>query len=97
MTGATPKLGIKHKDWADVGTTYYGPIDGNGGQPDHLLLHALINDKPFHTASQNGALIAEGLSGFFKDVNPEYGAKNIKSHAYHFDAFKVGKYFQHVI
>lgn len=97
MTGATPKLGIKHRDWAELGTSYYGPIDGNGGQPDHLLLYALINNKPFHTASQNGALLEHGLSGFFKDVNPEYGARNIKSHAYHFDAFKVGKYFQHVI
>ena len=98
-TGATIKLGIKHKDWTRVGTTYYGPIDAptapmNG--VDTLLLHTLANDIPVHRASRNGELIHHGSSSFFKK---DYDAVDLDthSHAYHFDAHRVGKYFKKIV
>lgn len=87
-TDATIKLGIKHQDWVKRGTTYYGPIDNTstgGTNFDTMLLHALANDIPFHTASRNGFLLDRGR-----------GSIDGESHSYHFDAHKVGKYFKKV-
>jgi tryptophan halogenase len=99
-TGATPKLGIKHKDWSAKGVTYYGPIDGTdagGSGPDMFLLNRLMSGLPAHTASQNGQLIERKLSGFFREHNNDYNSNNLKSHAYHFDAHKVGQYFKKIV
>jgi tryptophan halogenase len=95
-TNATVKLGIKHKDWKQVGHEYIAPIDGspvNGVGTDYLLLYSLINDYPFHTSSQNGFFIENNLSSFFKT---EGLIDNFRSHAYHFDANLVGKYFKKI-
>jgi len=94
-TGATVKLGIKHKDWRNVGHTYYGPIDStNSGSPDVMLCHALINDLPVHTASQNGYLISKNSSSYRQT---ETGIESEKGNAYHFDAHKVGQYFKKIV
>jgi hypothetical protein len=95
-TGATIKLGIKHKEWKQLGHEYIAPIDGapvNGIGTDYLLMHSLINDYPFHISSQNGFFIENNMSSFFKAGDL---IDNTKSHAYHFDAHLVGKYFKKI-
>lgn len=94
-TGATVKLGIRHRDWKSVGHEYIGPIDGtnSNGMCDYMLLGAIAENKPAHASSLNGYLIEHSSSSFFIDEN---GINNRRSHAYHFDAHLVGKYFKKV-
>jgi tryptophan halogenase len=95
-TGATVKLGIKHRDWAGIGKTYYGPIDGtntSGGNPDIMLCHAIANDIPFHTASYNGYLLHENRASYQYDGDV---LNSTKTNSYHFDAHKVGRYFKKI-
>jgi len=95
-TGATVKLGIKHKDWKTLGHEYIGPIDSanSSGLCDYMLMYAIENNIPFHKASFNGYLIENCSSSF--SYNEETGLQNTRSHAYHFDAHLVGKYFKKV-
>lgn len=95
-TGATVKLGIKHKDWRNIGHTYYGPIDGtsSAGGLDIMLCHALIHDIPVHKASQNGYLIDKNSSSY---KLTDTGIESDKGNAYHFDAHKVGQYFKKIV
>jgi tryptophan halogenase len=95
-TGATVKLGIKHKEWRELGHEYIAPIDApavNGVGTDYLSMYAILNDIPLHLASDNGKFIEDSLSSFtmLGDV-----IDNTKGHAYHFDAHLVGKYFKKV-
>lgn len=95
-TNATVKLGIKHKEWKHLGHEYIAPIDGTAVPSigtDYLLLHAIVNDIPFHTASENGKFIESNMSSFYYDDGV---IENTRSHAYHFDAHLVGKYFKKV-
>jgi len=93
-TGATVKLGIKHKNWTPKKDwSYYGPIDGTmtpNEVPDYHFLHAVANDIPAHLITQLGTLIDDKKSTFLTE---SYGTGN---HAYHFDAHKVGQYFKKV-
>ena len=97
-TSATVKLGIKHRDWREVGHEYIAPIDGslsNSVGTDYLLCHAILNDLPFHMASADGRYIEESLSSFY----PQEGDQtiiNMHGHAYHFDAHRVGQYFKKI-
>jgi tryptophan halogenase len=93
-TGATVKLGIKHRDWKHVGHTYYGPIDGTNNNPEVTLCHALIKNIPVHTASQNGYFIENNKTNFWKNNGV---LENTHSHGYHFDAHRVGKYFKKIV
>jgi hypothetical protein len=95
-TGATVKLGIRHRDWKEVGHEYNAPIDSaprNAEGTDYMLMHAIINDIPFHLASENGYYIENSLSSF---SSLEESVGNTRGHAYHFDAHLVGKYFKKV-
>jgi tryptophan 6-halogenase len=94
-TDATLKLGIKHKDWSTLGKEYIAPIDGtyNGGLCDGLLLETIITNLPLHTASINGYHIEHNSSSFYYENEK---LNNSHSHAYHFDAHLVGKYFKKV-
>jgi len=95
-TGATVKLGIKHRDWAGIGKTYYGPIDGtntSGGNPDIMFCHAIANDIPFHTASYNGYLLHKNKASYQYDGDV---LNSTKTNSYHFDAHKVGRYFKKI-
>lgn len=93
-TGATIKLGIKHRDWKHVGHEYIGPIDGTNNNPDVTLCHALVNDIPAHMASQNGYLISTGKTNFWKKDGK---LENTHAHGYHFDAHRVGQYFKKIV
>ena len=95
-TKATVKLGIKHKEWRQLGHEYIAPIDGAATSPigtDYLLMHAILNDYPIHTVSDNGYFIEKGWSSFFWENGK---IDNTRAHAYHFDGHLVGKYFKKV-
>jgi tryptophan halogenase len=110
FTGSTPKLGIKHKHWKDTTSEYFGPIDASSSSSsviDYIQLHAIANNLKVHTSTRNGILLENGKSTFFaKDETmvranaiPAHmvnGAFSLNSHAYHFDAHKVGQYFKTV-
>lgn len=110
FTGSTPKLGIKHKHWKDTSTEYFGPIDASSTSSsiiDYIQLHTIANKLKIHTSTRNGILLENGKSTFFsKEENmirttavPSQlinGAFSLNSHAYHFDAHKVGQYFKSV-
>ena len=91
-TGATVKLGIRHRDWRKLGHSYDAPLDSTNGASlcDPVFLHTLANDIPFHLASQNGYFMNESSSTFNNDLS------NTRGHAYHFDAHRVGQYFKKV-
>jgi len=95
-TNATVKLGIHHKSWQDVGVDYIAPIDTSAAQSliDYTVLHAIANDFPVHLSSIDGFLIEKSKSSFM--MLEENKLENIRSHAYHFDAHLVGKYFKKV-
>jgi tryptophan halogenase len=59
-----------------------------------MLMHALTNNIPFHTASFNGYLIEHQSSSF--SIGTSGKLENSRAHAYHFDAHLVGKYFKKV-
>jgi tryptophan halogenase len=84
---ATIKMAIKHKDWLEVGHSYIEPIDPT---PDEIMLHLVSNDIPMHVGSTNGFFINKGKSCFAGLESSE----NTNTHAYHFDAHKVGRYFK---
>ena len=95
-TGATIKLGIIHKDWKELGHEYIAPLDATAVASvgtDYIMMHAVLNDLPVHTASTNGFMIEKNLSSYFWDDDK---ISSTASHAYHFDGHKVGKYFKKV-
>lgn len=95
-TNATIKLGIRHRDWKQLGHEYIGPIDGtnSNGLCDYMLLKSIIDQRPLHTASFNGYLIEHNSSSFY--IDDKNTLSNTHNHAYHFDAHLVGKYFKKV-
>ena len=110
FTGSTPKLGIKHKHWKDTVSEYFGPIDASSSSAaviDYIQLHTIANKLKVHTSTRNGILLENGKSTFFSDAEniirttnvPSHQlntALSLNSHAYHFDAHKVGQYFKTV-
>ena len=105
-TASCLKVAILHQDWKTVGEGFLGPIDESktGNFPcDIIQLHAMANDIPLHLTTQNGHLAANNKSTFFKqgitqtivNIGPTISSgPGLYSHAYNFDAHKVGKYFK---
>lgn len=89
-TGATVKLGIRHENWKHKGHSYYAPIDITDNA---VFLWAKKHNYKMHTASRNGYLIENKKSNFYVQ-GPDI---NTHSHAYHFDAHLVGKYFKKIV
>jgi hypothetical protein len=97
-TGATLKYGIKHINWTPIGNHYYGPIDGTmsySAIPDGAFAyqHSNNNLSSLHNASEMGMLLDSGMS----NVNKQTKKFTDYSHALHFDAHKVGKYFKKIV
>lgn len=88
----TPKLGIDFKDWTGDGSSYISPNDGSftSNTPfDYISAHTIANlprDKQ-HLNSEYGFIIDLNKYTFDLKDGPA---------AYHFDAFKVGRYFKKV-
>jgi tryptophan halogenase len=90
-TEATLKLGINLKDWDGIGTQFYSPV-----QPSNTTMNSVDFDfltslykGNYEDSSQSGYLMANGLSGYFKNKN-----NTSSGYSYHFDAHKVGQYLK---
>lgn len=92
-TESTLKLGIKFKDWKGINSEYISPIQPTNTAQKSIdldLLSFVLHDE-YYNSVLAGYLMNKGLSTFKKD------RKNfLKSHAYHFDAHKVGQYFKKI-
>jgi tryptophan halogenase len=107
-TASTLKVAILHQDWKSVGESFFGPIDESptaSYEHDLIQLHAMANNIPIHRTTQNGYLAEKNKSTFFKkeiadsEFNKNFpiaSGPGFHSHAYNFDAVKVGKYFKKV-
>ena len=85
---ATPKLGIRHKNWTPTGDSYYAPLDGSptsGISPDLDFL------KMFAKEGKDGMYKASNIGKHFDQH------KLPKGGAFHFDAHKIGQYFKKVL
>lgn len=94
-TGATTKLGIKHKGWTSAPNHYYfGPIGGSptaGNIFDTVFAHVHSTMPGYnHLSSDVGYLMEHELSTYSKRTF----AFNGLAGAVHFDAAEVGKYFK---
>jgi len=94
-TGATFKLGIRHKDWRRVGFTYEGPIDD-----PHLVApgvrldeYAVAAGRPVAEAHLFQHLIRKGRAPYaLKDGRPVPAGPF--QHAFHFDQSLVGRWLR---
>ncbi len=94
-TGATFKLGIRHKDWRRVGHTYEGPIDD-----PHLVApgvrldeYAVAAGRPVAEAHLFQHLIRKGRAPYaLKDGRPVPAGPF--QHAFHFDQSLVGRWLR---
>jgi tryptophan halogenase len=105
-TASCLKVAILHQDWKKVGEGFFGPIDDSktGSAPvDIIQLHAMANNLPVHLSTQNGHLAEKNKSTFLNhniskvivNTGPAISSgPGLYSHAYNFDAHKVGKYFK---
>lgn len=101
-TGATIKLGIKHKGWhrEDLDYHYYGSLDTSptSGKRDidYIFAEALIRygKEGIHRVSHLGNILEENKNPFFNDG--KLFNRDVIQGSYHFDAHKVGKYFKKV-
>lgn len=97
-TGATLKMGIKHKGWTnDIDQYYIGPIDGSWTHtsvPDPLFSWGLDNldYSKLLTTALCGFWTDNGLSNYNKFTNDF----PLPRHAMHVDAYLVGKYFKKI-
>lgn len=92
-TESTLKLGIRFKDWNGIGTEFLSPI-----QPTETANYSL--DFQFAIASAYGDAHLSVLNGWLMEnkYSSFYTDKMYSSltHAYHFDAHKVGKFFKDI-
>lgn len=93
QTEATPKLGIRFKDWNGIGTEFLSPIQPSQtvtGNVDLDLLAFKVHAKA-HNSCFIGNLMDSGLSTYVNDTK-----KTVGLNGYHFDAHKVGEYFKNI-
>lgn len=88
-TDATPKLGIRHTNWAKTYNSYFAPLDGSPTRsfsPDVTFNHVLseYGNEKVYLSSYIG-------QHFEKNKMPSGGF------GFHFDAHKVGKYFKELL
>ena len=94
---ATPKLGILHKDWRQLGHDYLAPTDAAIDDPEFgcnaLLSSYVANDIPIHNSSIDGRLVSNKLSPFYIEGDQLI---SIGRHAYNFDARLAAKYLEKI-
>ena len=100
-TGATLKLGIRHRDWKSVGHTYDGPIDDPHlvsinpdldpiEQSSALDIYAISVGKSVADNHLFGQLMRRKKSPFARKKDGGLLPAGPFHHAYHFDQAKVG-------
>lgn len=101
-TGATPKLGIQHENWKEIGHSYIAPLDSSlhgafvhpNDETDEALMTLVAAGIPAHVSTEGGRMISECKSGY-RFVS-ETEVTPIGLNAYHFDGHKVGQYFKKI-
>ena len=92
-TESTLKLGIRFKDWNGIGTEFLSPIQptetANFSLDYHFAISAAYGKS--HLSVLNGWMMENEYSSFYTDKK-----HSTLSHAYHFDAHKVGQFFKDV-
>ena len=92
-TGATLKMGIRLKDWNGPDTEFLSPIQPSDTYTYNIDLNFLscLSNGNLSDASFSGYLMGKELSSYNLDRTKTTG-----HHSYHFDAYKVGKYFKDI-
>ncbi|MBO6727788.1 MAG: tryptophan 7-halogenase [Rhizobiaceae bacterium] len=104
-TGATIKLGIRHRDWKRVGHSYDGPIDdpnqvalaahlSPSDQASAIDIYAVSRGMPVGDTHLFGQLMARDKSPFAKKSDGSFVQAGPFDHAYHFDQAKVGQFLR---
>ena len=100
-TQATLKFGIVHKDWKELGHTYYGPIDdphliAQKTKPEdfeYLNVYAVAAGRSVADVHLHTKLMQENKVPFnFENNKPDL--KSPFFYAYHFDNHLVGNYLK---
>jgi hypothetical protein len=97
-TESTIKLGIKHTNWTNENSSYFGPLDPTITYDtviDLMQNRAIYKKLDIAETTSNGRCLLEGKTNFFKE-SKKGNLVNSNSHAYHFDGHKVGQYFKKV-
>lgn len=105
-TGASVKLGIRHKDWRRKGFTYDGPIDDpnllaltNALKPDEQLsalhIYAVSQGRRVQDIHLFGELMARKKAPFGLEGEELIPAGPFQ-HALHFDQARVGAYLRQI-
>lgn len=95
-TDATPKLGIRFKNWTGDGKHFDAALEGSytWKAPEGLdssIFSSVLNDLPIEYAAKSSHLTINNKINFFGDGDGIATHEDI--HAYHFNAHKVGKFF----
>lgn len=99
-TGATFKLGIRHKDWRRVGFTYDGPIDDPhqvvkppaGAPSDYLNVYCVAAGRKLQDMHLFGPLLEQRKAPYARKADGSLIPLGPFHHAFHFDQALVGKF-----
>ena len=101
-TGATFKLGIRHRNWRRQGFTYDGPIDDPhqvvkappGAPSDYLNVYAVAAGKSLQDMHMFGPLLERRKAPYAKNADGSLIRLGPFHHAFHFDQALVGKFLK---
>jgi glycine/D-amino acid oxidase-like deaminating enzyme len=101
-TGATFKLGIRHKDWRRKGFTYDGPIDDphqvvtapRGAPSDYLNVFAVAAGRKLQDMHLFGPLLEQRKAPYALKDDGSLVALGPFHHAFHFDQARVGQFLK---
>jgi tryptophan halogenase len=100
-TGATFKLGIRHKDWRRKGFTYDGPIDDPhqvimpppGAPSDYLNVFSVAAGRKLQDMHLFGPLLKQKKAPYARKPDGSLIPLGPFHYAFHFDQAHVGKFF----
>jgi tryptophan 6-halogenase len=101
-TGATFKLGIRHKNWRRIGHSYDGPIDDphqviaapKGAPDDYLNVFCVAAGRKLQDMHLFGPLLQHGKSPYGRKEDGSLIALGPFHHAFHFDQARVGTFLK---
>lgn len=101
-TGATFKLGIRHKDWRRVGVSYDGPIDDphqvvrapEGAPSDYLNVFCVAAGRPLQDMHLFGPLLEQKKAPYALKEDGSLLPLGPFHHAFHFDQARVGLFLR---
>ncbi len=101
-TGATFKLGIRHKDWRRIGFTYDGPIDDphqvirapEGAPSDYLNVYCVAAGRKLQDMHLFGPLLEQKKAPYALKDDGTLVPLGPFHHAFHFDQALVGKFLK---